>query len=160
MSICESRNEFCVGDSSGTVRFFNCATYEPIYPPLKLNGIVRHTCYSGDGKWLAVVCRVKDEHVLHFWCLDGEPPFQSVEMRFPYVGSRLYPLGARSFIFEAQDKEIHAIDLPIPTLDLEQCELSTWVAIGHRRSKSGQLDLIPSAQYREYRQRLTKLTAR
>lgn len=160
ISVSKSRNEFCVGDSSGAVRFFNCATYEPTHSPLKLNGIVRHTCYSGDGKWLAVVCKVKDEHVLHFWLLDGEPPFHSVEMRFPYVGSRLYPLGARSFIFEADDKKIHAIDLPFPSLDLEHSELRTWVAIGHRRSKTGQLDLIPSAQYREYRQRLTDLTTR
>jgi hypothetical protein len=78
----------------------------------------------------------------------------------PYVGNRLFPLGERSFIFEAGNNEVHAIDLPNPSFDLENCELSTWLATGLRRSETGLLNLIPSAEYREYRKQLAEMNSR
>jgi WD40 repeat protein len=157
LSVSTSRREFCVGDSSGFVRFYDAQTYEPSQIKLKLPGPVQDTCYSRDGRWLATVCLVDGELELRFWHLTGEAPYPSLVMQFPYPGVQgLHGIGERGFVFAEGDRDIRMIELPAAPSDLETCELTTWLATALERSASGGLDLIPSHKYSHLRARLAE----
>ncbi|QDT57016.1 Serine/threonine-protein kinase PknB [Caulifigura coniformis] len=155
-SVCPARTEFCVGESSGQVRFYHLTTLEPSMPSLKLPGPVSSVCYSSDGQWLATVCSLRTHSELSFWNLGGKVPQGPIVMQTPYSGGTIYPWGERRFVFAAGD-EIRTIELPAAQQDLESSELATWVATGLRQEPTGEVRLISSLEYRALRKRWNEI---
>lgn len=136
------------------VHFYDLETLDLIGSPMQVGDHVHSVAYTRDGKWLATVSRTKGRWNLSFWQLEGESPFDSVVMRFPFSGSGIYPYGERGIVHQQGD-QIMVLELPKPCGDLRSAELKTRVDTGLRQTATGRVELIPGEQLRRYQDELT-----
>jgi WD40 repeat protein len=140
---------------NGMVQQWGIATGQKLGPPLKHGGWVSAISFSPDGNILATISGDKAQTV-RLWDMSTGPSYLCLELPAVAVRRALksFSTDGALLVRKLPEGKAHLWHLPLPSMDLREMQLRTWVALGAQHNEQGEATAIPSDQWEKLREEL------
>jgi WD40 repeat protein/serine/threonine protein kinase len=153
-------NVLAAGSYNGTAKLWDVGTGKEVGPALRHKGPVWAVAYSPDGSILATVSGEREGRTVRLWEVGGGPPYHSLVMPAGAISGKealeSFSEDGTLLVTRLPEGKARVWRLPAAPADLYEMQLQTWVALGAKRNKQGQVTTIPWEQWQKLRQELHK----